>query len=216
MFCSLKHQYTEPMLHSVTSVGGTYKIPETAVSFSGGGFSNYFPTADFQEDVVSAYLSAIGDQNQGLYNASGRGYPDVAAFGVDFYVVADNDTEGVSGTSCSSPVFASVVSLLNDQLISAGKSSLGWLNPWLYSTASSAFTDITTGDNYACSDSTTGFNATTGWDPVSRFCTSISSMSLNNLRRSPAGALRTSRSCCRQLDCDTGCCLTSEFRTFKV
>ena len=160
---------TKQLLRSVTSVGGTYNIPETAVSFSGGGFSNYFPTADFQKDAVSAYLSAIGDKNQGLYNASGRGYPDVAAFGADFYIVADNSTYGVSGTSCSYPVFASVVSLVNDQLISAGKSSLGWLNPWLYSTASSAFTDITEGDNYACSDSTTGFNATTGWDPVSRF-----------------------------------------------
>ena len=67
----------------------------------------------------------------------------------------------------SSPTFASVVGLLNDQLIAAGKSALGWLNPWLYSTAASALNDITEGNNFACSNDTTGFNATTGWDPVS-------------------------------------------------
>ena len=213
MFLSPGYQYTQRSRCSVTSVGGTFNIPETAVSFSGGGFSNYFPTADFQKDAVSAYLSAIGDQNQGLYNASGRGYPDVAAFGANFYIVADNYTYGVSGTSCSSPVFASVVSLVNDQLVSAGKSALGWLNPWLYSTASAAFTDITEGDNYACSNSTTGFNATTGWDPVSRFRPFALPLALNCRVRLPAGVAQSSRSCCRQQGCNAECHLTTDHWT---
>jgi hypothetical protein len=39
--------------------------------------------------------------------------------------------------------FASVVSLLNDRLIGAGKSVLGFLNPFLYSTSADALNDIT-------------------------------------------------------------------------
>lgn len=56
----------------------------------------------------------------------------------------------VDGTSCSSPIFASIVSLLNDRLIAAGKSPLGFLNPFLYSEAGQAgLTDITTGEPHA-------------------------------------------------------------------
>jgi len=54
--------------------------------------------------------------------------------------------------------------LLNDRLIAAGKSPLGFLNPFLYSTGASALNDITTGDNPGCN--TNGFPADTGWDPV--------------------------------------------------
>ncbi|KZT71838.1 subtilisin-like protein [Daedalea quercina L-15889] len=150
----------------VTSVGGTINIPEQAVNLSAGGFSNYWPTADFQTDAVSSYLATIGDQNSGLYNASGRGYPDVSVYAVNFEVVLEGMSWSLSGTSCSAPTFASIVALLNDRLLAAGKSTLGWLNPLLYSDASSAFNDITEGNNYACSDFTTGFDAATGWDPV--------------------------------------------------
>ena len=43
-----------------------------------------------------------------------------------------NSVAYVSGTSCASPTFAGVVSLLNDLRISAGKSTLGFLNPLVY------------------------------------------------------------------------------------
>jgi tripeptidyl-peptidase I len=50
----------------------------------------------------------------------------------------------VSGTSCSSPIFASVIALLNNELLNAGKPVLGFLNPWAYANPQ-AFNDITTG-----------------------------------------------------------------------
>ena len=85
----------------------------------------------------------------------------------EFYTVIQGGVEKQdNGTSASAPVFAAMISLLNDQLISAGKPALGFLNPLLYSTAISAFNDITSGDNFACSDYTTGFEASNGWDPV--------------------------------------------------
>ncbi|CCM03030.1 uncharacterized protein FIBRA_05147 [Fibroporia radiculosa] len=149
----------------VTSVGATQSYtPETAASFSSGGFSNYWGTPSFQSSAVSSYLSQLGSTNSGLYNASGRGFPDVSAQGVDFFISLNGNFYTLSGTSCSTPTFASVIALLNDQLVAAGKPTLGWLNPFLYSTGLSALNDITSGDNPGCN--TNGFSATTGWDPV--------------------------------------------------
>lgn len=153
---------------SLTSVGATTGFsPEAAADFSSGGFSNIFGIPSFQESAVASYLSYLGTTDSGLYNASGRGFPDVSAQGVDFIIGYEGDFYTVDGTSCASPTFASVVALLNDRLIAAGKSTLGWLNPFLYSTGASALNDITSGDNPGCN--TNGFTATTGWDPVRFF-----------------------------------------------
>ena len=59
----------------------------------------------------------------------------------------------VGGTSASSPTFASIIALINDKLIAAGKPVLGFLNPFIYSTAH-AFTDVTVGRNtgFTCPD----------------------------------------------------------------
>ena len=105
---------------SITSVGGTNgENPETGVSFSGGGFSNYFSRPLYQEAAVTQYFEYLGDQNAGLYNPNGRGFPDVAAYAVAFDIVWDGYDVGVAGTSCASPTFASVVTLLNDELLAA-------------------------------------------------------------------------------------------------
>ena len=95
--------------------------------------------------TVDAYLTKLGTTNKGLFNASGRAYPDVAAQGEDVQVVVDGRTESVGGTSCASPIFSAVVALVNDQLLSAGKPPLGFLNPWLYANPQ-AFNDITSGE----------------------------------------------------------------------
>ncbi|KAA1477309.1 subtilisin-like protein [Dentipellis sp. KUC8613] len=150
-----------------TAVGATAVSrsgTESAAALSSGGFSNYFGIPDYQADAVSGYLKTLGSTNRGLYNASGRGFPDVSAVGSNVQIALDGELVGIDGTSCSSPIFASVVGLLNDALIAAGKSPLGFLNPFLYSTGASAFTDITSGDNPGCN--TNGFPAKAGWDPV--------------------------------------------------
>jgi tripeptidyl-peptidase-1 len=49
--------------------------------------------------------------------------------GVDKQIIQNGQLLGVSGTSCSTPIFASVIALINDRLIAAGKSTLGFLNP---------------------------------------------------------------------------------------
>ncbi|KAJ7787837.1 peptidase S8/S53 domain-containing protein [Mycena olivaceomarginata] len=149
----------------ITSVGATGGITETAASFSSGGFSNYFAIPSYQTADVSKYLATLGMTNSGRFNRTGRGFPDIAAQGENFEIVWDAQIGTVDGTSCSTPTFASIVALLNDGLVAAGKAPLGFLNPFLYSAAGRAtLNDIRTGNNPGCN--TNGFPATTGWDPV--------------------------------------------------
>ncbi|KAJ7513255.1 family S53 protease-like protein [Mycena galericulata] len=158
----------------VTSVGASQTIlenftknnfSEIGAAFSSGGFSNYFEAPAYQKGDVDAYVANLDGAYSGLFNTTGRGFPDVSAEGVNFEIIAGNSTFLVSGTSASSPVFASVIALLNDERIAAGKRPLGFLNPLLYSPAGrAALNDVTDGKNPGCS--TPGFNATAGWDPV--------------------------------------------------
>jgi tripeptidyl-peptidase-1 len=88
---------------------------------------------------------------------------------------------GSGGTSAAAPTFAGIVGLLNDARLRAGKSTLGFLNPFLYSKGYKALNDITSGSSYGCGgidpqseEEVSGaliipgafWNATEGWDPV--------------------------------------------------
>ncbi|KAJ7870933.1 subtilisin-like protein [Mycena olivaceomarginata] len=153
----------------VTTVGATIGIgPETAFNLTGGGFSNYFPIPSYQSDAVAGFLKQLPTEFQGIFNSNGRGYPDVSLQGSSFAVVNGGEITVESGTSASTPTFASIVSLINDQLIAAGKPVLGFLNPFLYYYASTALTDITAGHNSGnvCPVSSVAFDAGVGWDPL--------------------------------------------------
>jgi tripeptidyl-peptidase-1 len=162
-----------------TAVGGTVGVnPERAVSFSSGGFSDFWPRPWYQEAQVTGYLKLLGSRWEGLYDPKGRGFPDVAAQGSAFRVVLGGKKTTVSGTSASTPVFASIIALLNAQRLQQGKKTLGFLNPWLYSLEGKALTDIVSGGSRGCLGRSTfsgaktvtipyaSWNATKGWDPV--------------------------------------------------
>ena len=170
----------------VTSVGGTtYVEPEVAVSFSAGGFSYRFDRPSYQDAAVSTYLEKLGDQWEGLYNPSGRGFPDVAAQAANFSVYDKGELVRVSGTSCSAPTFAGVISSLNALRLQDNKTSLGFLNPWIYSKGYMGLTDIVDGGSTGCTgiDIYSGlitpyvpyasWNATAGWDPVTGYGTPV-------------------------------------------
>ncbi|KAH8816993.1 putative protease S8 tripeptidyl peptidase I [Xylogone sp. PMI_703] len=171
----------------LTSVGGTMlnntaELVETAVSvpaeqfWSGGGFSNYWPAPDYQASTISSYFKntppPYTDTVFGtpVYNSSGRGYPDVAALGLNIFMYTGGIPYFAGGTSASAPIFASIVTLINEQRLAAGKSTVGFLNPTLYQNPD-AFNDITTGNNPGCG--TNGFDAVKGWDPVTGLGTPI-------------------------------------------
>ncbi|TFK66565.1 tripeptidyl peptidase A [Pluteus cervinus] len=158
---------------SVTAVGGTENVaPEVAVSrfYSGGGFSNYFPRPSYQDEAVSGYLKALKPGTyEGLYNASGRGYPDIAAQGDRFRIIVGGSPVSIGGTSASAPTIAGFIALLNDYRLTRSLPPLGFLNPFIYQKGYAGFTDILSGHNSGCG--TTGFNVTKGWDPVTGFGT---------------------------------------------
>jgi tripeptidyl-peptidase I len=141
----------------VTTVGGTYGIPERAVGFSSGGFSNYFERPLYQDSAVSQYLDGLDGEYDGMFNSSGRAFPDVSAYAVQYQVFVRGNLIGVSGTSASAPAFAAIISNLSDKL---GR-KLGFLNPWLYGGGFDSLNDITEGSNPGCG--TEGFEAKKGW-----------------------------------------------------
>lgn len=150
----------------VTSVGSTTNFPEVASSISTGGFSKIFPQPSYQSSAIADYLSSIGSEYAGLFDPSGRGFPDVSTsmMGPLFFFEGELITH--SGTGLATCIFSSVIALLNDGLISQGKPVMGFLNPFLYSVAPEVpiLNDVTSGSNPGCG--TNGFSAKSGWDPV--------------------------------------------------
>ncbi|KAG0651511.1 Sedolisin-A [Hyphodiscus hymeniophilus] len=162
----------------ITSVGATQIKPNTAVTatapeeacetviYSGGGFSNVFAMPSYQSTAVKSYFTSHKPTYTATqYNNSQtvRGYPDVSANGANYVVAVDGALGLVYGTSASAPTFGSIITLINEQRIAAGKSTVGFINPTLYANPS-AFNDIVSGGNQGCG--TAGFTAVSGWDPV--------------------------------------------------
>ena len=151
----------------VTSVGGTYDTDEKALDLSSGGFSNRWPMPKWQSAAVATYLkTGKGLPNASLgYNVTGRAYPDIAAQASEFVIIANPPTFGAAGTSCASPTASGVIALINDARLQAGKSVLGFLNPWIYANAK-AWNDITIGASMGCRTYVDGWPAAVGWDAV--------------------------------------------------
>jgi tripeptidyl-peptidase-1 len=160
-------EFDYPSSPYITMVGATYydssSKTEIGATLSSGGFSADFSEPAWQHEAVSAYFQSGVKMPHEKWVSGGRAYPDMAAFGQNVQVIASGKVQGVSGTSCSAPIFGGLVALINHELMSAGKAPLGFLNPWMYANPQ-MFTDVTEGSNpYEKCD---GFVAAKGWDPV--------------------------------------------------
>ena len=128
----------------------------------GGGFSRLFPRPAYQDGIAG-----IG---------ATRGVPDVAAdadyrtgMAIAFSGGSHNYLLGGGGVSVAAPLWAAVIALADQY---AGR-HLGFVNPALYRIGRSthyhqAFHDVTTGTDTVTSptQTTTGYQAAPGWDPV--------------------------------------------------
>jgi len=135
---------------------------------SGGGFSYDYDMPSYQATAVKAYLAKNPKTGSGQYAQNGRASPDVALLGEKFAVIIGRDqTIAVGGTSASTPSWGAVISLLNEECLSAsgGSKTLGFVNPLLYKN-SDAFTDITKGTNAIGNNAKSGWKCTEGWDAV--------------------------------------------------
>ncbi|KAL7794429.1 DHS-like NAD/FAD-binding domain-containing protein [Trichoderma ceciliae] len=156
----------------VTSIGAVTNTaePPSGASFSTGGFSQYFARPSWQDSAVKSYVKTLNGHLDGLYNPSMRAIPDISAVGTDFMVIAGGAEVFLQGTSASAPLFASLIALVDDARIRAGKRSLGYLNEHLYSTkVKSVLQDITLGQSASCVFNGTapgGWPAAKGWDAI--------------------------------------------------
>lgn len=96
-------------------------------------------------------------------NTELQGYPDVSANGAYMLAFINQTVVHEFGTSLASPIWASVITLINQQRTLAGKGPVGFVNPVLYANPW-ALNDITNGSNPDCGSA--GFHAVEGWDPV--------------------------------------------------
>ena len=144
---------------------------------SSGGFSNRYTAPAYQQAAISEYFanhdpglpyyvananaSNIG-ANGGVYNRAGRAFPDVSANGWNFRSFTNGTNHHWHGTSLSSPLVASMITLINEERTAVGKGPVGFINPVLYKNPQ-VFHDIINGSNPNCGSS--GFPAVPGWDP---------------------------------------------------
>ena len=144
---------------------------------SGGGFAYQTSQPFYLTDAVDGYFSSgmdpyPGYEMYGIYGDDGysnrnvgRGVPDIAFLGVDYTTFVGGIPANVGGTSASAPVFAAMVSLVNNIRLSKGLGTLGWINPSLYKYYYQFTNDVTSGNNL-CSESICcpqGFYAAEGW-----------------------------------------------------
>jgi len=137
---------------------------------SGGGFSYDYDAPSYQTDAIKAYLAKNPKTGSSIYAKNGRGSPDVSLLGEQFEVYTSGIFGGlekvaVGGTSASTPSWGAIISLLNEECLSAsgGSKTLGFVNPLFYQNAD-AFTDITKGSNAIGENANSGWKCTEGWD----------------------------------------------------
>ncbi|RYP03338.1 hypothetical protein DL764_005211 [Monosporascus ibericus] len=165
----------------VTAVGGTQLPPNgsvsdrevafryartSGVSSSGGGFSRVFPVPAYQVNATAKYLASEAAHLRPIssfFNPEGRGVPDVSAHAANYATAVNGKLRTVFGTSASAPVFASIIAMMNNARLRAGKTTVGFLNPVLYSNQV-VMSDVVQGGNHGCGKE--AFRAREGWDPV--------------------------------------------------
>ena len=136
------------------------------VAFSGGGFSNVFAMPDYQAETVKEWFKKHPPKyGSDRFNNSqrARGFPDISANGANYAFAVNAEWSLTYGTSASAPVLGSILTLINQERLKAGKSSIGFINPTAYAHPE-VFNDVTFGSNGGCG--VEGWHAVAGWDPV--------------------------------------------------
>jgi kumamolisin len=167
---SLAYVNFPPSSPNATGCGGTVLVPDgsgrvssevvwsngAAAGASGGGVSTFFPVPSFQS------AAGISPRSANPPHDPGRGVPDVSADADNYRVFVRGQNVPVSGTSAATPLWAALISRVNQGI----RGRAGLLLPMLYGPllTAGALKDITTGNNGA-------YSAGPGWDA----CTGLGS-----------------------------------------
>ena len=140
--------------------------PANAGIGSGGGISTTYPIPFWQQGI---------DMTANLGSTTQRNVPDVALTADNIFVIADNGMlePGVGGTSCAAPLWAAYAALINQQAVSGGSPTIGFINPAIYtigkgSSYGTDFHDVKTGNNFSPNSpakypGVAGYDLCTGW-----------------------------------------------------
>ena len=165
---------------TTNGAGGPWQSETAWADSSGGPSDNGFAIPSWQVGVANGSNAA---------STTIRNIPDVAAEGnFDNYLCDQGSCSGTwGGTSFAAPRWAGFLALVNQQKVAGGGSTLGFVNPAIYtigfgSSYTSDFHDITSGNNN--NGKGKSYNAVTGYDLV----TGWGSMNGQNLINALAGA----------------------------
>jgi subtilase family serine protease len=147
---------------NTTGPGGSW-VSETGWKDSSGGPSpDKISIPSWQ--TTAGVITVANEASKTLRNC-----PDVAAeANLDNYLCSDGScSSGWGGTSFAAPRWAGYLALVNEQSVTNGKSSVGFINPTIYSIAlgpnyHANFHDIIKGNNKKYS-AEKGFDLVTGW-----------------------------------------------------
>ena len=172
--------YKTPVCENITCAAGIIEQETTFYETqwtSGSGFDRWTTSPSWQSSFVKQYLSRDIPFPSGKgtrWNPMGRAYPDVSALGHNCAVRIYGGWMMEDGTSCSAPLFAGIIMILNNHQLEREKPLIGYANPLLYamySTMPQTFFDVTVGNSTCteamCCGTNFGFAATDGWDVVS-------------------------------------------------
>lgn len=168
---------------NVTLVGGTMLTTGSGGSWgSETTWNNGDGTIGSGGGISASYMGnfSIPSWQQGINmttnqgSTSKRNVPDVSLVAYDAWVVWDNGSQGWWwGTSIAAPLWAGLTALVNQQAITYGEPTVGFLNPALYAIGkgplyTNCFHDITTGNNTNSHSSNlyyavAGYDLCTGW-----------------------------------------------------
>ena len=131
----------------------------------GGGVSSLYSVPSWQTGLTSKTYPTPSTAT----TLTGRGIPDVSAHAIGYsfyYGSANTYGSGFVGTSATAPLMAGMVARINQ----LSGQRIGFVNSKWYSNTS-AFNDITTGDNHG--GNTVGYVGTAGWDAATGLGTPI-------------------------------------------
>lgn len=138
-------------------------------SGSSGGVSSYYSIPSWQSGL--SMTANLGSTTQ-------RNIPDVAMTADNVEVYDSNGSQDVfGGTSCSAPLWAGFIALVNQQAASLGNASAGFINPAIYAIGkgqnagysyAACFHDTTSGNNFWSGSpskypAVSGYDLCTGW-----------------------------------------------------
>jgi len=145
---------------ATNGAGGPWQSETAWLDSSGGPADDGFSIPSWQVGVANSSNQA---------STTIRNVPDVAAeANTDNYLCDQGSCTGdYGGTSFAAPRWAGFLALVNQQAVPGGKSTLGFINPAIYSIGKgasydSAFHDITSGSNNKYSAGP-GYDLVTGW-----------------------------------------------------